>query len=155
MCLETSQTSSHIFMQSASYLNYLISRIITCSVLPKIDATQQTLNPLERIVALSKFNRWPCKRYHFSWIQSLLCHLCWLSPLCYKSGSGNWWVLRPIDSYAWMCNVAGTRPEQWDPWTWFALWVFFFFFCHFSGNLQLSVSSGPVFLASLQQTKEN
>lgn len=55
------------------------------AVLPKIDAMQQTLNPLERIVTPSKFNRWSCKRYHFSWIQSLPCHLCWLSQRCYKS----------------------------------------------------------------------
>lgn len=66
-------------------LNYPISGIITCSALPKIDAMQQTLNPLERIVTLSRFNRWSCKRYHFCWIQSLPCHLCWLSQLGYKS----------------------------------------------------------------------
>lgn len=78
MCLEASHTSSSALMQRTN-LNYPISRIITCAVLPKIDEMQQTLNPLERIATLSKFNRWSCKRYPFSWIQSPLCHLCWLS----------------------------------------------------------------------------
>ena len=81
MHLKLSQASSHIFLRCTSHLILPIFRIMTSSALPKIDGMQQIFNPLERFAALFKYNRWPCKRYHFSWIESLLCHLCWLSLL--------------------------------------------------------------------------
>lgn len=121
------------------------------------------LIPLRGLWLFSKFNRWSCKRYHFSWIQPLLCHLCWLSQLCYKSscdvqGTGGFCVQLihmqgcVLSQEVWL--------ERWDSWSGGLLdegggWIrssAVLFLPFLSGNIELSITSGPVFQACLGST---